>query len=87
MSKNILNNNEDSGGVTFISRNLSTVQSLNTFTVPAWQSRKPLVSSNRSELQELSFRQVPKKIAVSPEKDSYNHYEIEDDDNLRLSPH
>ncbi len=81
------NNDEYSGGVTLTLRNPWNTKSLKIFTVSARQSWESLVSSYRDELQEPSFKQAPKKIAVSPGRDSNDQHEIEYDENFCLLPY
>ncbi len=69
-SKNLRGHYEDSGGVTLNPRNPSKSQSLNTLAAPARQSRKPLSSSDRDELQELTLQRTPMKPSVQPERET-----------------
>ncbi len=76
--KNKGDNDEDSSGIAFTSCNPSNTKFLKTFNANARKIRDSLVYSNHNQLQEPSFRQDLKKIAVSLEKNSYYQYWIED---------
>ncbi len=66
-------------------RNPSKPQSLNTLAAPARQSREPLSSSDRDELQESILQRTPMKPSVQPERETDDEYENKADDDFRPS--
>ncbi len=73
-SKDVQDNEQDSGRVTLISCNPSNTKHLKTFTSFVRQSHKLLVSSDRDELQKPFFRQSQKKIADCTKNNLYDMY-------------
>ncbi len=81
--KNPKGHDEDSGRVTLIPRNPSKPQSLKKLFAPAKQSREPLSSSDRDELQKPTLQKTPMKLSVQPERETEDEYENEADDEFR----
>ncbi len=71
--------------MTITPRNPSKPQSLNTLVAPARQSREPLSSNDRDELQGPSLQRTPMKPSVQLERETDDEYENEADDDFRLS--
>ncbi len=83
-SKNPKGHDEDSSGVNFTPRNPSKPQSLKTLSAPARQSREPLPSSDRGELQAPTLQRTLMKLSVQLERETDDEYENEIDDNFCL---
>ncbi len=83
-SKNPRGHDENLGGVTLTTRNLSKPQPLKTLFALAGQSRKPPSLSDRNKLQEHTLQRTPMKLSVQPETKTDDKYENEADDDFRL---
>ena len=85
-SKNPRGQDEDSGGVDLTICNPSRPQSSKRISAPVRQSRKPSLSSDRNELQEPTLQKTPMKLFIQPDKERYDEYENEADDDFCSSP-
>ncbi len=72
--------------MTLTPRNPSKPQSSKTLSAPTRQSRKPLLSSDRNELQEPTLKRTPIKLSLPPEQKTDDEYENKADDDFRPSP-
>ncbi len=61
-------------------------QSSKTFSAPAKQSRKPLLSSDCDALQQLTLQRSLMRLFVQPGRKTDDEYENEADDDFCLSP-
>ncbi len=71
--------------MTLTPRNPSKPQFLNILAARARENRKPPSSSDRDELQEPTLQRTLTKPSVQPERETYDEYENEADDDFRSS--